>query len=221
METKTATMTAPFHYSALPQRRWQSVVDVVPARVLVDWAARLFTLMNLAWQYVDTVCDLCIQMRLGETKPLVRRVRELKRGYDQFRARSIDSEGVGKETERSESFEDLFSDDFRKLFIGLENEAGRLSLTGGRRSLVVAVHQALAVMDAVRVYARRLDRVISTEYGLDVPDCCLVQKEFLALYPLMPKFAGADYRPNPEARRLTASILANRMEAVKIRINEV
>lgn len=201
----------------MPRQSWHCVVDVVPPRVLVDWALRLYTLTNLAWQYIDTVLDLCVQMRQPETRPLVRAVREIRREYDQFRARSVDDESARKETERTELFEDIHSEDFRKLFYGLENEVGKLGLTPDYKNLVLATQQALTVMDAVKVYARKLDEKMRREYSLFCPDCSLVQTEFLRLYGLIPQFAGDCYRPNIEARRLTANILANRVESIIMR----
>lgn len=209
-----------FHYSAIPVARWQCVTEAVPPHILVGWACRLFTLMNLSWQYIDTVCDLCIQMRLRETKPLVRAIRQIRREYDIFRARSIDDESVREETSRSESFEESHDEDFRKLFFGLQNEIGKLGLTPQHRDLVLATQQALTVMDAVRVYARRLDRRLLEEYGLLTPDCCLVQNDFMRLYGLVPQFAGDQYQPNLEARRLTATILANRMDGSLLNVRQ-
>lgn len=207
-------------FSAVPTQRWQCVTDVVPSQILVGWACRLFTLTNLAWQYIDTVCDLCCQMRLSDTKPLVRTVRQIRREYDLFRSRSIDDESVREETRRSEHFEENHDEDFRKLFFGLENEVGKLDLKPDHRNLVLATQQALTVMDAVKVYARRLDKIIREEYGLLTPDYCLVQNDFMRLYPLIPEFAGDKYQPDIEARRLTATILANRMESSLLNIRQ-
>ena len=213
-------MTPILNFSAVPRQSWHCVVDVVPPRVLVDWALRLYTLTNLAWQYIDTVLDISVQMRQPETKKLVRAVRQIRREYDQFRAKSVDDESARKETERTELFEDIHSEDFRKLFFGLENEVGKLGLKPQHRDLLVATQQALTVMDSVKVYARRLDEKMRREYSLFCPDCSLVQVEFLRLYGLIPQFAGDCYRPDIEARRLTARILANRVESIVMRYED-
>lgn len=205
--------------SAVPEPKPVLVVDSIPQDLLTEWGTKLYLLMNLAWGYIDTVLDLSIQQRIADTKPLVRRIRDIRRRYDQFRHRSIDDRHDRMETRNAEVFEDIFSDDLDRLFHGLEMEAARHSLTPGHRSLLIATNQALTIMDAVKVYARMCDRQIR-DRGVWTCDCCLLQSEFMELYPLIPQFAGDCYRPGIEARRLTANILANRICGVRFTEND-
>ena len=75
---------------------------------------------------------------------------------------------------------------------------------------MIAVQQALTLMDAVKAYARWCDKKIAS-FGVWVCDCCMVQTEFLKLYPLIPLFAGDCYNPDSQARTLTAQIIVNKL----------
>lgn len=197
-----------------PAERKKGIEDV-PDKLLTEWSFKLFALINLAWDYIDTVCDLCIGMRLEPTKPLVRQIRNLKREYDRFRWRVMDGRMERNETDHGLRFEECFKDDFKRLTNGIEVDVNKLDLTSEHRSLVIAVQQALTLMDAVKAYARWCDKKISS-FGVWVCDCCMVQTEFMKLYPLVPQFAGDCYQPNIEARKTTASILVNRLKEISL-----
>ena len=187
--------------------RFVPIVDAVPRDILLHWAANLYTLMNLGWDYVETVLDVVIQMRLSETKPLVRRVRQLRREYEQFRSRAIDGKAERNERECAEAFEDFVQKHLSRLFNALEFETKKQDIRKDYATLVIATQQAMTILDAVKAYARRCDREIRERYRVDVPDMCMVQKEFMALYDLVPQFAGDCYDAKLPARKLTAGIL--------------
>lgn len=197
-----------------PSVRKKTIEDV-PEHLLTEWSFKLFALMNLAWDYVDTVCDLCISMRLTPTKPLVRTVRQLKREYDRFRWAVMDQRMEDNETDHGLRFEDCFREDFSRLTNGIEVEVNKLDLTPPYKSLVIAVQQALTLMDAVKIYARWCDSQIAA-MGIWVCDCCMVQTEFMKLYDLVPQFAGDCYQPDISARKTTAAILVNRLKEVPL-----
>lgn len=204
----------PYVHSLIPKPRWRHAIDVVPKKLMLEWGVRLYTLMNLAWDYVDTICDLCIQQRVEGTKPLVRCVRQLKREYDQFRSRCVDSDFERKEAERAEAFEETFGNDFRLLFNAIDFEVSKLGLEKNNRTLVIAVQQALTVMDAVKAYAATCDEEMR-KMGLTVKDCSMVQTEFMKLFSIVPLFAGDCYR-KLEVRKLTAGILRNRIARIQV-----
>ena len=211
------TPSAPI--SVIPKPKPVRLIDEMPEDKMIQWAWKLYTLMNLSWGYIDTILDLCVQMRLKDTRPLVRVIRDLRRSYDRFRARSIDSDHVAKETHNAEVFEEQFSSDFDRLFNGLYNEVSRLDLKPDHRSLVIATQQALTLMDAVKVFARMCDKEIKA-HGIWTCDCSLLQDEFQQLYPLIPQFAGDCYRPDLRVRQTTARILANRLASIHIDIKD-
>lgn len=196
-------------------RQKKDTIYAVPDDKLVEWSLKLFSLMNLTWTYVDTICDLCVQMRRKETKGLVRTVRELKREYDRFRQYCMPPELEKDEERRALLFEEYYSTDFDRLFNGLHNEVSKLGLDEDNRIYVIAVQQCLTLIDAVKLYARWCDAEIA-KYGAWVCDCCMVHSAFLMLAELMPRFAGDCYQPDLETRRLTAGILKNRLLTLKI-----
>lgn len=210
--------SSPYVRSIIPKPQWRYAIDVVPRELMLEWGVRLYTLMNLAWDYVDTICDVCIQQRAEGTKPLVRRVRRLKREYDQFRSRCIDSDFEREEAERAEAFEETFSKDFRLLFNAIDFEVAKLGLEKNSRVLVIAVHQALTVMDAVKAYAATCDTEMR-KMGLMVKDYSMVQSEFMELYSIVPLFAGDRYT-RLEVRKLTAGILRNRIARIQVTHND-
>lgn len=203
---------SPYHSITTPPppKKREKTIDDVPEELLSNWSMKLFALMNLSWSYIDTICDLCISMRLEPTKKLVRTIRSLRREYDRFRWPLTGSKFESEETRWAEEVENIFNTDFAKLYYCLSSEAGKSGLTEDYKALVVAVQQALTLMDAVKIFARWCDKQIAS-FGVWVCDCCMVQTEFLKLYPLIPLFAGDHYKPNLPARTLTAQIIANKL----------
>lgn len=201
----------PYHsITTPPPKKREKTIDDVPEGLLTNWSIKLFALMNISWSYIDTICDLCISMRLEPTKKLVRTIRSLRREYDQFRWPLTGSKFEREETQWAEEVENILAADFSKLFYSISSETGKLGLTEDYKALVVAVQQALTLMDAVKIFARWCDKQIAS-FGVWVCDCCMVQTEFLKLYPLIPLFAGDHYKPNLQARTLTAQIIANKL----------
>ena len=208
----------PYHtISTLRTPAQKKTIKDVPERLLTEWSFKLFALMNLAWDYVDTICDLCISIRLEQTKPLVRQVRNLKREYDHFRWAVMDGRMERNETDHGIRFENLFEDDFERLVNGIEIEVNKLDLKPEHKTIVIAVQQALTLMDAVKIYARWCDKEIA-RHGVWVCDYCMVQTEFLKLFPIIPVFAGDCYQPDIEARRTTSRILANRLREIPLNL---
>lgn len=171
--------------------------------------------MNLAWDYVDTICDLCIGMKLEHTKKLVRQIRELKREYDKFRHGILSGRMEQYETDHGLAIEEILKDDFYKMLNGIELEVNKQKLTPDHKTLVIAVHQAMALIDAVKIYARWCDKEIA-KFDVWVCDCCMVQKEFLILDSIIPKFIGVLYNPNLKGRKLASSIIANKMKGIRL-----
>lgn len=190
-------------------------IDDVPGNLLAEWSFKLYALCNLAWDYVDTLCDQCIIMGLNETKPLVRTVRGLRREYEKFRAPFMTDSGNDFETEHGLRFEEYVRADFKKFMNSIEAPINRLDLKDEHRQLVIAAHRCMAVLDAIKEYARWCDRQIKS-YGVWACDCCMVQQEVLALYPLIPQFAGDCWQSGLEGQTLTSAILVNRLMSMPL-----
>lgn len=198
-------------------RKYMKTIWDVPKELLREWCCKVSVLVNIAWDYIDTICQICAMERIKDTKPLVRTMRELKRDYDIFRSRSIRDREHAQETRLGENFAEMFKADFSRLFFNLDTEVKKLGLTDGHRTLLIAVYQALTIIDALKIYARRVDKRLKEEHNVWTCDLCMVQTDFLKAASLVPQFAGDCLQPNLEIRKQTANILANRMEAVGIR----
>ena len=186
-------------------------LSAVPATLLVELSVKLYALCNLAWEYTDTILDVCIAERISQTKPLVRAVRDLKRSYDRFRSSSLNGEYERKETERGNAIEEYLEADFDRLFYSLYNDISRMKLTEPHRRLVIAVQQAMTILDAVKIYARRCDRAIE-RYGTAPIEYSMVQTEVIRLWGLIPQFAGDCYSPGIQSRKITAAIIARKLD---------
>ena len=199
--------------SVVPSPRLKKTIESVPGDLLTEWSYKLFGLMNLAWDYVDTVCDLCIGMKLVHAKKLVRQIRELKREYDKFRHGIISSKMENNEVDHGLAIEDILKDDFYKMYNAIEMEVNKQRLTKDNKTLVIAVHQAMALIDAAKSYARWCDKRIA-EFDVWVCDYCMIQKEFLMLDSIIPKTIGMLYIPNMPSRKLASSIIANKIKGI-------
>ena len=190
--------------------RWRHY-DSIPEHLTIPFAMRLFAMQNLTLQYVDTVTDFCVEKRIDGTKPLVRAVRELRKGIDRLYASSFKGEKwqLAKESEASNAaeFEDYADELLTRLFYGLDTEVGRLGLTGDHKALVIAVHQALTIADVTRMYAREGDELLR-RYHVPVArtGCTMLPDEFLAIADLLPQFAGDCYKLS-RSREITAKAL--------------
>lgn len=200
---------------SLTKRKKMKDISAVPEEKLFNWSFRLFALMNLSWDYVDTILDQCINMRIDETKRLCRKIKELKREYDQFRWGNMLKEREVEEQEIGLSFEEMCSKDFKLLAFNLNIEIDKFGLDTEYKLLVISVQQALTLIDAVKIYAQRCDNEMHN-MGVWTCDYSMVQNEFLRMAELIPQFAGDCYQPGLAIRKQTALILANRLNDLPI-----
>ena len=185
-------------------KRLKTLRDV-PLELITEWSYKLFALMNLAWDYIDTICDLCATHKLQSTKKIIRQIHEIKCEYDRFRQRNVSNLDEMEKFEIGHGLrlEEYCETDFAKLFYCLDSETKRQNLNPVYSSLAVAIQQALTLMDAVKLYARWCDERIAS-FDVWTCDCCMVQTEFLQLYPLVPQLARNIFTPDPGQRKLTA-----------------
>lgn len=190
-------------------------LDSVPNQELVEWSVKLFLLMNLSWGYVDTILNLCAQMKLGEVKHQCREIKEQKRLYYQFRQSFYSDNEEINETERGEWFEDTFSSDFDKLFNGIDNLARVVAGSENHRLVLIAVQQALTLIESVIRYARYCDGEIK-KYGVWTTDCCMVQNEFLSMARIVRALPCAKDERFVPLRELSSRILENRLKGMEV-----
>lgn len=193
-------------------RDFKRGIAEIPECKVMEWAYKLFPVMNLAWTYVDTCLDIAAILRIGELKPVSRRIRELKRDYDIFRHPTVTDRLGQIETQLGEKFQEMFSNDFKLMTLNVDSEVAKLDLDPEYRSLVVAVHECLIIMETACEYCRRCENEMRREYHLTPPPHSLIQREFLEVMSLIPLYAGDCYKPNREMLVTYARTFANRLE---------
>lgn len=194
----------------------QAFMEIVPESWLTDRALRLFMIQNLAWQYVESLLDYSALVRYPDTKRLCREIKTLKREYEHFRYGHIGcARGMADESERAGAFEDIIGEDIKKWSWANANELGRLHLGEEDRLMVEGTHAAMTIIEATLTFARKCDRELE-EMGVPAPDCSLVQKEFLSLPALVPRFIGDRWKPS-DADTLSAGIISNRLLSIEFK----
>lgn len=189
----------------------QKDITQVPKQLLGRLAIKLYLLINLAWDYTDTVLSICSQMKSKETRDVSRQIKLLRNEYFAFQSNRTDSVYMDAEAQLACNFEECVCEDFDKLFRGLTNDINKLKLPKQEHMLVLAVEQAMTIVDACKLYARYCDRRIE-ERDVWTADCVMIQPAFLKAAKLIPKFAEpftAGF--TSPTRQLTAQILVNRL----------
>ena len=149
-----------------------------------------FVIARLVWDYTDTIKDICIQMRLTETKRLSRAVRQLKQEYDRRRMPYIDKEREDNETRNMLVFEDAIEEHSRLFFVNLRCAVEREypELNPDHRQLIYAVYQCRAMLRACLAYAERQRKRIATKLNWELNS--MLPPQVKALEPLILAFAG-------------------------------
>lgn len=188
-------------------------IEDLPQQPLLRMMAKICIVGSLAWDYAETVRTVAAQMRLPETKKLSRAVRVLHEDFDRFRQPSLRAKDVRKETELGLLFEQLCEDHLSKLSYGLNSEKEMAFLSDDYRMLVKAVHMAMTVIDALKLYVAECDKWIADN---GVCANSMLPTHFSRLAILLPEFAGDHYSKDSESRKITARILFNEIHNMDI-----
>lgn len=190
----------------------------VPNDVLISLRVRMYALGALVWDYVDTVLDLARQMRRPELKKLCRAVRELHEDYDSVRRANADAGFFAFERKWALDFEAFVEPLSARFIDGLKKEQSEAvgEMEAGTYWLMMAVQQALCVLEALHLYARGCDMAIE-RYGVDMRDKTILPRHFRSLEVLLPEFGG-DTLVRSQARHKAASAIA--VELAKIAVSD-
>ena len=203
----------------MTRKDFSEKVDNLPIKLMRDLGAKLYLLANLSWGYVDTVCSMCIELRLEETKKLMREIRNLKREYDRFRAPTMGDLETRQEEEMGVWFEESFLNDFNALYNQMDMESGRSFTDKRQKMYVVSLHQALTLIEAVKKFALYGDERLK-EHGVWTCNYCMLQKEYLLMHDVLKKFPSADDERFKPLRERSASILVNRLHQIEVSVNK-
>lgn len=180
-----------------------------PKPLLKSKTVLLLVIGELAWDYTGTVIDLAAQMKIKETRRVSRSIAEVRRDYDRFLFRSLDSAEQKRLRELAMQYEEVCQNHLTKLSYSLSNEESIRQCRESQRYLVVAVQMAMTVIDAMRLYVDDFDNFLHS-HGLRGGSMSMGQ--FEKLFALVPLYAGDAYMPNLPSRKLTAKILFNELK---------
>lgn len=149
-----------------------------------------FVVARLVWDYADTIIDICIQMRLTETRRLSRAVRQLKAEYDRMRLPYIDKQHKDNEADNMFTIEDSLKDNTRLYFTNLKCQVKSEypELTTDYQSLIFATYQCRVMLKALLVYAERQRVYVAEKMGWVLKS--ILPNSVKALEPIIIEFAG-------------------------------
>lgn len=194
-------------------------IDDIPVDIIAGMAARLYMLLNLAWDYVETIQQVAKLMRLDSAKKVSRRINELHQRYDQRRSYSLTDKEVLLERKIALLFETFCSPHLTKLHYSLTNEIKRAWPEIGADDvyLAEAVETAATILDAVIMFGKECDSYISSQ---GVTGHSVITGEILELYRMLPQFMPRNIKIEGSARKLTAKILFNEIKQLELIDND-
>lgn len=120
----------------------------------------LLVIGELAWDYTGTVIDLAAQMKIKETRRVSRSIADVRRDYDRFLFRSLDTKEHERLRELAMQYEEVCQTHLTKLSYSLSNEGSIRQCRESHRYLVIAVQMAMTVIDAMRLYVEDFDKFL-------------------------------------------------------------
>ena len=168
---------------------------------------------SLAWDYAFTVLDLAAQMKLSELRKLSRTIRQLKDQYDIVLQHGLNRANIESLTQLGLQYENVCQKSFSKLAESLHKEKEIKVCRADYRYLVVAVQMAMAILDAIKMFAANFDSYLRSQ-GVNGKTVEIAQLSKLA--ELLPLFAGDAYNPASPSRKKTAEILFNELKLYEI-----
>lgn len=149
-----------------------------------------FVICRLVWDYTDTIKDLCILLRLTETKRLSRMVRELRLSYERERCPFIEPSVADSEEKNMYVYECRVQHIMSILTTNIKAAINREhpDLIAEHRDLLVAVYQCHALLSALIAYTKKQTDGIARKLGWHMGE--MLPESVRTLGPLILEFAG-------------------------------
>lgn len=165
---------------------------LIPEMWRVVAASVLYGVCSLAWDYADTILDECATRRIESTKKDCRRVRELRREYDQFRATFFTRDDLENEVNLGLGVEEACSPHLS----ALNFTASKIARENGKseqKAFISAVAQCMTVTSAIMGYGLVTDGKICDIFKIQIPtDYMLVPNQVIILHKMLAHFLGKD-----------------------------
>lgn len=149
-----------------------------------------FVVARLVWDYADTIIDICIQMRLAETKQLSRTVRKLKTEYDRTRLPYIDKQREDNEECGMLIIEEAVKSNANLYYADLKRQVQHEypELYTDYRYLIFAVYQCRLLLKALLAYAEKQRAHIAEKMGWNIKS--VLPRAIKVLEPIIIEFTG-------------------------------
>lgn len=172
----------------------QSKNNSIPDFLKFDWDCKIYALMNLAWDYVDTILDQAVQMRISELKVVSRAVRENKKIFEKALWQVLGSERMQEETKRGLVLEEFVYPIIQRFRKGINAEVESRDIEDKYKMYAVSVYEATMLVHAVLMLWSLFDERAS-KYGARLDRNKLVPPCFCSLVVALPSFGGDQYDP--------------------------
>ena len=184
----------------------------IPRETLHTMAKSLFTIVNLAWGYAWSLCDVAAQMRIPELKQAVRTVRRLKREHDSLHNfHYAGSTFLRYEEQNAERLEAGCGAALRRMRRSLAAETKRLGMSDDYGTLLFGTYEAVVMIRACFILAERYDNMMRG-FGVNVGGRSLLPLRFKELRWIIPAFGGDCFNPGLKIIELTARRIADKAE---------
>lgn len=122
---------------------------------------------EVAWDYADTILNYASMTRAGEIRTQCRAIKELRRYYEQERARYMDRDGRREELRNMEVFQDTLSDYFELVGRHFSKEIMQAcpDISAEKRAILCSAYLARIVISAIYKYIAKLTRKIEFRVG--------------------------------------------------------
>ena len=172
---------------------------ILDKETLFRFAYVPFVIAQLVWDYADTILIMAAWLKISETKPLCRAVKELRRDYDRIRAPHIDKAHADSEIENGYVFEECVKDITRQLLVNLRIDlrSEYPEIEPAYLDFLIAVYQCDITLKSLLLYIRkqtdRISKKIDRHVGRILPDAVYkldkLVLEFVGDKPVSEKFA--------------------------------
>lgn len=168
--------------------------DDAPEHIRLSNSFKICALINLAWDYVDTILDIVSRQRISALKQLSRTIRTLRADFDSHMRMFLNSVSMSKELDRGLLLEDMVYDCMNLYRKATMQEIKVLDLTEGHQEIMQALYDAEVIIKSVYQLWNRMDKQIYTEYNIDLKGRNVIHNSFIKMSKLIKEFGGDQYR---------------------------
>lgn len=141
-----------------------------------------FVISELAWDYADTVIDLCVMMKLDKVKLLCRAIKKLRADYLRLHNAHIDKQHHESEKRNMIVFEEGVKQIFNLYIVNLKCDLASEypDLSSDSIMFLTAVYQCWIVIKSLLLYAKRQTDKVASIVGHPIGDIIPIQVRKLA-----------------------------------------